>query len=291
MSELKVSTIGSTVSKWGEGPVWWQGSLLYVDIENHKIISLDPETGAEQSWDVGERVGTVVPTEGADFIYAGDTGFVRFNPKTGEKTALIDPEPHMHATNRFNDGKCDPAGRFWAGSISLVKNPGTAHLYCLETDGSLSKKVEDVTNSNGICWSLDASRMYYIDTATKAIAVFNYDQASGEINNRQQLVSTSEKGYKDSPDGMTIDAAGNLWVAFCHGGCVVCFDGKSGDVITEVKIPCVETTACAFGGENLDRLFVTTGIHKSLVEEDAGRVFVIDGLGVQGVKAFAYQGA
>ena len=89
---------------------------------------------------------------------------------------------------------------------------------------------------------------------------------------------------------MTIDADGNLWVAFCHGGCVSCFDGRSGEQLRKIDLPCVETTACAFGGPNLDLLFVTTGLHKTLEEPEAGRVFVIDGLGVQGVPAFAYDG-
>ncbi|MGB0370836.1 MAG: SMP-30/gluconolactonase/LRE family protein [Opitutales bacterium] len=290
MSSVTVSTIGSNVSKWGEGPIWWKNSLLYVDIEGHKIVSLDPASGEETTWEVGERVGTVVPTEGDDLLYAGDTGYVRFNPTTGEKTPLADPEAELRATNRFNDGKCDPAGRFWAGSISLVKNPGTANLYCLDNAGELSLKIEGVTNSNGICWSIDAKTMYYIDTPTKSVQAFDFDLASGAVSNGRKIVDTEACGYKDSPDGMTIDSEGKLWVAFCHGGVVVRFDPETGKVIQDVKIPCVETTAVAFGGDKLDRLFVTTGIHKSLVEEDAGKVFVIDGLGIQGVPACAYKG-
>lgn len=290
MSELKISTIGTIVSKWGEGPIWWQDALFYVDIEGHKIIRLDPVSGEESTWAVGERVGTVVPTEGKDLMYAGDTGFVRFNPENGEKTAIADPEAALRATNRFNEGKCDPAGRFWAGSISLVKNKGTAHLYCLDTDGSLERKIEGVTNSNGICWSADASTMYYIDTPTKSIQAYDFDKDTGALSNARLIVDTDKLGYDSSPDGMTIDSDGNLWVAFCHGGCVSCFAPNSGAEIRKVEIPAVETTACAFGGENLDRLFVTTGIHKTLVEADAGKVFVIDGLGVTGVPAFAYKG-
>ncbi|MEM7711972.1 MAG: SMP-30/gluconolactonase/LRE family protein [Cyanobacteria bacterium P01_A01_bin.68] len=290
MASIKISTIGSTVSKWGEGPIWWQNKLLYVDINGHKIIRLDPTTEEETVWDLGERVGTVVPTEGDDLIYAGDTGFVRFNPESGTKTPMADPEADLREINRFNDGKCDPDGRFWAGSISLVKKEGTANLYCLDTDGSLNLKIEGVTNSNGICWSLDGGKMYYIDTPQKCVQAFDFDSTTGGISNASKIIDTEANGYQDSPDGMTIDSEGMLWIAFCHGGVVVRFDPATGSVIQEVKIPCVETTAVAFGGEKLERLFVTTGIHKSIVEEDAGKVFVVDGLGVTGVPAFAYQG-
>ena len=158
------------------------------------------------------------------------------------------------------------------------------------TDGALHLKVDEVTNSNGICWSADATKLYYIDTMTKQIRAYDCDNASGAISNASIAVDTGEHGYASSPDGMTIDADGNLWVAFCHGGCVSCFDPNTGKQLRKVELPCLETTACAFGGSNLDRLFVTTGIHSKLTEEDAGKVFVIDGLGVQGVPAFAYKG-
>lgn len=290
MSELSIQTIGTRVSKWGEGPIWWNDHLLYVDIEGHALIQLNPQTGEEQLWEVGERIGTVVPTEDGNFLYAGDTGFVHLNAANGEKTPLADPEADLRATNRFNDGKCDPAGRFWAGTISLVKDTGTATLYMLDAKGELQVKVPEVTNSNGICWSADAKSMYYIDTPLKQVRRYDFDLESGAISNAEVIIDTEAQGLKDSPDGMTIDAEGKLWIAFCHGGCVVRFDPSTGKKLQQVDLPCVETTACAFGGPNLDRLFVTTGIHKSLEEADAGKVFVIDGLGIKGVPAFPYRG-
>ena len=290
MADYTLKTIGKHVSQWGEGPIWWNDHLLYVDINGKQLIKLNPETEKETVWDIGERIGTVVPTDGVDVIYAGDTGYVRFNPATGEKTHLGDPEAALRETNRFNDGKCDPAGRFWAGTISLVKNKGTANLYCLDPDGTLSLKLADLTNSNGICWSADAKTMYHIDTPTLSIRAFRYDLESGEINNGRVVIDTKAKGYDTSPDGMTIDSNGNLWVAFCHGGCVVCFDPINDTEVQRVDFPCIETTACTFGGPNLDRLFVTTGIKPDLDEPGAGQVFVVDRLGVQGVPAFAFQG-
>ncbi|CAA6690180.1 MULTISPECIES: SMP-30/gluconolactonase/LRE family protein [unclassified Lentimonas] len=290
MSALTIQTIGTHISKWGEGPIFTEGHLVYVDLEGHKIIRLNPETGEEQIWNLGERVGTVVPRSGGGYIYAGDNGIASFDPSNGATQNLADPEPEKRATNRFNDGKCDPAGRLWAGTISLVKNTGDAALYMLDTDGALHLKIDEVTNSNGICWNADATKMYYTDTPTKQIRAYDYDNASGAISNASIAIDTAAHGYDSSPDGMTIDADGNLWVAFCHGGCVTCFDPNTGKQLRKVDLPCVETTACAFGGPNLDRLFVTTGIHSKLIEQDAGKVFVIDGLGVKGMPAFAYKG-
>lgn len=290
MSALTIQTIGTRISKWGEGPIFVDDHLVYVDIEGHTIVRLNPETGDEQTWDVGERVGTVVPKQSGGYLYAGDTGIIDLDPETGAKQNLADPESDKRATNRFNDGKCDPAGRFWAGTISMVKNIGDANLYMLDTDRALHLKVDEVTNSNGICWSADANKMYYIDTMTKQVRAYDYDNDSGAISNASIAVDTAEHGYDSSPDGMTIDSDGNLWIAFCHGGCVVCFNPNTGEQVRKIELPCVETTACAFGGPNLDRLFVTTGIHATKQEADAGKVFVIDGLGVQGVPAFTYRG-
>ena len=291
MTTPRAKTIGKQISQWGEGPIWWGNSLFYVDIAGNKLLRLNPETSEESIWDVGERIGTIVPCKNDDeVIYAGDTGYVRFNLKTGSKTALADPEASMRGKNRFNDGKCDPAGRFWAGTISMVKDTGSANLYCLDTDGSLSLKVSGVTNSNGICWSADATKMFYIDTPTQNIRAYDYDIESGDISNARVVVDTVAHGYNSSPDGMTIDADGMLWVAFCHGGCVVRFDPRTNKELQRVDLPCIETTACTFGGENLDRLFVTTGIKADLNEPDAGKVFVIDGLGIKGVTAFAFKG-
>lgn len=291
MTTPTIQTIGNATSQWGEGPIWWGAHLYYVDIKGHKLRRLEPESGDETEWDVGERIGTVVPTEQDDeVIYAGDTGYVRFNLKTGEKTVLADPESELRGKNRFNDGKCDPAGRFWAGTISMVKETGTANLYCLDTEGDCTLRNSDVTNSNGICWSADAKTMYYIDTPTQEVRAYDFDLTNGAIGNPRVAIDTAAHRYASSPDGMTIDVEGMLWVAFCHGGCVVRFDPNRNKKLQAIDLPCIETTACAFGGAGLDRLFVTTGVKAGYDEADAGKVLVIDGLGVKGVPAFAYKG-
>tara|TARA_B100001057_G_scaffold27978_2_gene25699 strand:- start:1842 stop:2717 length:876 start_codon:yes stop_codon:yes gene_type:complete len=285
---ISIQPVGSRVSKWGEGPVFWKNHLLYVDIEGHVLVRLNPETGSEDSWEMGERIGTVVPMKTGGFLCAGDSGIYSFDPVSGEKTNLADPEGDKRPDNRFNDGKCDPSGRFWAGSISTVKKTGDANLYMLDLEGNLSLKVPGVTNSNGICWNAEATEMYYIDTPTQKIVAYSFDNEKGALGEPSTVVDTGEADFAGSPDGMTIDAEGKLWVVMCHGGTVLRIDPLSGELLHQIDFPCVETTACAFGGPNLERLFVTTGLHKTLKEPDAGKVFVVDGLGVCGVPSFAY---
>lgn len=282
---LEISPVGTIHSQWGEGPVWWQGALFFVDIEGHRVHRFDPATGDQRTWDVGQRVGTVVPRESGGLVIAGDHGLFFLDEESGQLTAIADPEPDL-ADNRFNDGKCAPDGRFFAGTISLTKKLGTARLYRLDPDLSLHEAFGPVTNSNGLAWSADGKILFYIDTPRKEVLAFDYQD--GHLSNIRSVISTAH--LEASPDGMTIDERGNLWIAFCHGACVICFDPQSGEELQRVELPCLETTACAFGGPDLADLYVTTGVHKSVVEEDAGRLFVIRGLGVKGVPAYAFGG-
>jgi sugar lactone lactonase YvrE len=282
---ITVTPTGNLHSQWGEGPIWWQGVLYFVDIENHLVHCYDPQNDTSQSWNVGQRVGTVVPRESGGLVIAGDHGLFFLNQETGALTAIADPEPDK-PDNRFNDGKCSPDGRFFAGTISLVKKHGDAKLYRLDPDLTLHEAFGPVTNSNGIVWSADGRLVFYIDTPRKEVLAFDYED--GHLRNLRSVVSTAH--HEASPDGMTLDSNGHLWIAFCHGGCVACFDPTTGEELRRVELPCLETTACTFGGPDLEDLYVTTGIHKSIKEEHAGRLFVIRGLGVRGLPASAFAG-
>ena len=282
---MTIETAGTVQSQWGEGPIWHKDTLYYVDIEGHKVHSYHPATGREISWDTGERVGTVVVRDSGGLLIAGDSGFHFLDPQSGEITAISDPEPDKE-NNRFNDGKCSPDGRFFAGTISLAKKTGDARLYRLDHDLSVHEVFGPVTNSNGIVWSSDGATCYYIDTPRKEVLAFDY--ADGHLTNLRGAIDTS--ALDASPDGMAIDADGNLWVAFCHGACVICYSPETGEALRRIDLPCLETTACAFGGPDLADLYVTTGVHKSEVEELAGRLFVIKGLGVRGLPSSTFGG-
>jgi len=284
---ISASVIGEYKAQWGEGPVWYEGRLLYVDIEGKKVVDFEPRTGNETTIDVGERVGVVVPRATGGLVIGGDNGFAFVDPATGTKTSIADPEPDKKPANRFNDGKCDPSGRFWAGTISTVKKTGDAALYVLDADRKVHLKYPNVTNSNGLCWTADASIFYYIDTPTRKIRAFDFDNAEGNISNERIAVDT--RAIDASPDGMSIDAEGNLWVAFCRGSAVVCFDPRTGKELDRISLPVSGVTSCAFGGSDLKTLYITTGQFKGQDEPGAGRLYVAEP-GVAGFPSVAYAG-
>ena len=286
MPIFELERAGSRRSQWGEGPTFHEGRLLYVDIEGHDVIILDPTDESEKVIPCGERVGTVVPRLSGGLVIAGDNGFSAVDPDTGAVTPMTDPEADQPG-NRFNDGKCDPAGRLWAGSISLDRKPEAA-LYRLDTEGVATKMFGPVTNSNGLCWSADKATMFYIDTPRKEVTAFDFDNAAGEISNQRQLVDTS--ALDGVPDGMTIDADGNLWVAMCKGSTVRCFSSQDGALIHTIDMPTNCPTAAAFGGDDLGTLFITTGQHSSAPDDENSGYLYAYRPGVQGVPAFSYAG-
>lgn len=286
-SSITIQAIGQRQSLWGEGPIWWNDLLYYVDIEGKAIIQLNPDTEEETIWEFPERIGCIAPCNNGQLLYAGDNGISTFDIQTQTSNSITDPESHL-PDNRFNDGKCDPYGRFWGGTISLKKIKGSASLYCLDALQNIEKKLEGLTNSNGLTWSQDKKRFFHIDTPSRSIQAYAYNGATSEISQAVTIVNTEALGFDSSPDGMTIDSQDNLWVAFCHGGCVACFDSKSGALLQTIKIPAIETTACTFGGQALDRLFITTGIKKDSPEKHAGKIFVIDGLTTKGMPPYSY---
>jgi sugar lactone lactonase YvrE len=278
--------IGSFVSKWGEGPLWHDNRLLYVDIEAHKVLSFDPASGAEKVWDVGERVGTVVPRRKGGLLIAGDNGFASVDETTGKVTPINDPEADL-STNRFNDGKCDPAGRFWAGTMHLGPNrSASGSLYIMHPDLRVEKKFGPVTVSNGLVWTKDTQKLFYIDSPRKNVIVFDFDNSTGTISNERVAFTTET--YAGVPDGMTIDSEDRLWVAFCHGSALRCFD-HGGRCQAEILFPVREVTACAFGGPRLEDLYVTTGTPSSGAGPLDGRLFLTRP-GVKGVSAPAFAG-
>lgn len=282
---IEIETAGAVRSLWGEGPVWWQDRLYYVDIEGHLVRSFHPASGEEAWWPVGQRVGTIAPRASGGLVAAGDHGFFFLDPETGTTTPIVDPEPNR-PDHRFNDGKCAPDGNFFAGTISLKKDTGSASLYRLTPSLECSVAFSPVTNSNGIVWSADACTVYYIDTPLRKVRAFDY--LDGRLENPRFVIDT---GFIDaSPDGMAIDTEGHLWIAFCHGACVICFDPADGKVIQRIELPCLEVTACAFGGEDLTDLYITTGLHSSLEEPGAGRLYRIRGHGARGLPANSFPG-
>lgn len=277
----------------GEGPCWHapSGKLYWVDIEGRTLHVHDPAGEPDLVYEMGLRVGAAVPRASGGLVLATEHGFQAFDLQSRVLTPLADPEGHL-PDNRFNDGKCDPRGRFWAGTMSLVRRPRAASLYVLETDGSVRRVLDGVTTSNGLGWSLDHRTMYYIDTPTLEVAAFDYDEEQGTIAGRRAVVRFPEGVGR--PDGMTVDAEGMLWVAHWAGGRVSRWDPRDGRMLDEVRMPATNTSCCVFGGPKLDRLYLTTARHKldeaTLAREPhAGSLFVIEP-GVCGLPSFEYGG-
>lgn len=277
----------------GEGAVWdaRAGCLYWVDVELGRLHVFNPSDRIDRAFELGQMVGTVVPRARGGVMLALQHGFAAFDFETGDLCPWADPEKHL-PRNRFNDGKCDPAGRFWAGTISLDREPGAASLYCLEPDGRVHTVLRGVTNSNGIAWSLAKDTMYYIDTPTRQVTAFDYDVASAQIGNPRVVIAVPPDLGK--PDGMTIDAEGMLWIALWDGGCVGRWDPRTGRLLATLAVPARRVTSCAFGGPHLEDLYITTA-RTGLTEPDlalqphAGGLFCARP-GVRGVPAFEFAG-
>ncbi len=274
----------------GEGALWdHQKQLLYwIDIENGILYIYKPSTGKSEAYGLGSRIGTVVPVQSGGVLIALEKGIYKMNLQDTSKQLIAHPEKDKTG-NRYNDGKCDPAGRFWVGSMSTKGKKKQGTLYCLDK-GEIRKKIDSVSISNGIVWSKDKTKMYYIDTPTREVREYNYDNETGKIiYNRVAVRIPDGKGF---PDGMTIDANDNLWIALWAGGCVTCWNPENGTLLKEVKVPALNVTSCAFGGKNLDKLYITTakaGMNKEQLEKYplSGSVFVAEP-GVQGVENSFY---
>ena len=277
----------------GEGPIWdAKRQLLYwVDILSSEVHIYNPSSGQNRAINVGQYVGTVVARASGGLMLALHHGFASLDVETGEVTMLNDPEPAI-PTNRFNDGKCDPAGRFWAGTMPLTENKPTGSLYVMDSDLSVRKMLSNVTISNGIVWSHDNQTMYFIDTPLGTVDAFDYDLATGNIANRRSVITIPEgQGF---PDGMTIDADGNLWVAQWGGFRITQWNPNTGDLLQTVHAPVPNTSACAFGGPNLDQLYITTARHnldQATIDQYplSGSLFVAQ-VDAHGVAAFEFGG-
>ena len=277
----------------GEGPLWdeEQQVLYWVDILGSLLYIYDPATGENRVLDVGRHVGTVVTRASGGLMLAVREGFASFDLETQELTLIANPEAHITG-NRFNDGKCDPAGRFWAGTMAYESPSNQGSLYRLDTDLSVHKIFGDVAISNGIIWSLDHTTMYYIDTLRKNVRAFDYADDTGDISNERVIINVPEE--IGMPDGMAIDSEGMLWVAHYGGSCVSRWNPNTAQLLLKIDLPVTQVTACAFGGPNLDILFITSAAQELDAAELerqplAGGLFSIK-TPYQGVPSFRFGG-
>lgn len=277
----------------GEGPIWDFNTkqLYWVDIMSSMVFCYDPETGKNHGYNVGQHVGTVVPRASGGLMLALQNGFATYDLMTQQLTLITDPEANL-PNNRFNDGKCDPAGRFWAGTMAYSNQTTQGSLYRLDPDFSVHKMLSNIAISNGIAWTSDHKIMYYIDSFANTVRAFDYDVLTGNISHERVVVRVREN--MGVPDGMAIDSNGMLWIAHFGGSCVRCWDSLTGKVIDEIGLPATQITACAFGGADLSTLYITSaciGLDAAAQEASpfAGSLFSTQP-GVRGTNTFAFNG-
>jgi sugar lactone lactonase YvrE len=279
-------------AKVGEGPVWDErtNTLVWVDILSNEVHVFDPASGKDRVVDIGQPVGAAALREGGGLVLALRDGFAVLNEDLEDFRWVARVEDDI-PTNRMNDGKCDAAGRFWAGTMAFAVTPGVAGLYRLDPDYRVTRVVADITLSNGMDWSADNRHMYYIDSMTQQVDAFDFDLERGELSGRRTFVSVpKEVGL---PDGMTFDAEGYIWVAL-HGGGVIHRYTADGQLDRVVPVPARQVTCCAFGGPDYGDLYITSasnGMSEEALREQphAGSLLRMRP-GVRGRPAFRFAG-
>jgi sugar lactone lactonase YvrE len=285
--ELTAEPCSTVRVEHAEGVFWSGDRLGWVDIPRGRLYLAANEgkmLGEPKVYEVGRPLGAVVPRDGGGWLLAAGTGFMSLD-EDGTVTDLtgdLASAPKI----RMNDGKCDPAGRFWAGTMEVHEEPGAGAFY--RYDGEVTTILPSVSISNGLGWSPDHRTMYYIDTPTGRVDAFDYVEETGKVSGRRTVIEV-EGGH---PDGMTVDDEGLLWVAIWGGSAVHRYE-PTGRLVTTVAVPATNTSCCCFGGADGSTLFISTSRQdltpeQQQAEPDAGRIFRVDP-GVTGPTAWPYR--
>ncbi|CAD5121147.1 DgyrCDS9682 [Dimorphilus gyrociliatus] len=292
--------IANAAKSIGEGPHWEEKSesLLYVDIYDNSCMRWNSKTGEIQTRNCGQTVGFIVPKKGNTDEYLLGLGqtISKLDWQTGNCEEIVRVEDGY--STRFNDGKCDPLGNLWAGTMGFETGPATVEpglgsLYRLDKECKLRKEIGKISISNGLAWTIDLKTMFYIDSTPKELYAFDYDKESGNISNQRTVIKFDDA--MGSPDGMTIDRNGYLWIAFYGSYQVIQFDPIKAKIVQSVKLPAKHITSCCFGGEDYSELYVTCARHnytaKDMEKEPlAGSVFRITNTGSKGMPQNSYPG-
>ncbi len=244
----------------GESPHWDHATqtLFWVDIYGKMIFQYHPNTETINTWHLPEMVGHVIPTSKNKVLISMPSGIYTFSLSTQTLSKLSDLEPLL-PNNRPNDGKCDPSGRLWVGTIDFDFKPGASSLYRLDGPNQLTQVLSGLTLANGLAWDTKQQFFYFIDSLTQSVQQFDYCPKTGDITHgRTAFAYDKELGI---PDGMCIDADGMLWIAGFDGGQVSRFNPKDGRILNTLKLPTPYPTACTIGGKNNDTLFITSSSH------------------------------
>ncbi|CAH0390011.1 unnamed protein product [Bemisia tabaci] len=298
-SKVQVTPIGPQLSL-GEGPHWDEKTktLYYVDIVESAIHRYVPHKNEHSHCKLkGKTVSFVVPVEGkedSEFVVGleRDVVHVVWDLKSNKPTAtkVLCSAEEDRGRNRLNDGKVDPTGRLWAGTmlhLGEVDNyPFSSHLYSFDKGSKPKRHLSEIAISNGLAWSPDHTKFYYIDSFKFKVQAYDYDKSSGTISNERTVFDFKANNVEGFPDGMTIDSEGKLWVAVYSGAKVIRVDPDTGKLLYTLPIPSWEVTSVVFGGPNLDELYVTSANQFKNNPKDKypqpGQTFKVTNLGVKG---------
>ena len=263
----------------GEGAYWdWRTSeLLMVDITGGRVIKLSPSGDLIKEYQLGNKVGAVIGVENSsNYLLVEQRGLTMMAP-SGARTELL-MLLEANEQKRFNDAKADPAGRLWAGVMGMDQRPGVGALYSYQAGGLMHQMITDLTVPNGLDWTIDNKTMYFIDSPTRTVGVYDFNLETAEISLRNSFTMP----ISGNPDGMTLDAEDNLWIALWDGSAVIQLSPE-GKLMQQIDLPVSRVTTCTFGGKDLTTLYITSASFG--VDEDlAGSVFVYE-TDTQGKKA------
>ncbi len=293
---MDIACVSSAADDLGESPYWDVEAkrLCWIDAWRVRIHALDPASGITRTADLtaaldGRPIGSIGRHAAGGMVAGAKGGFWHLDPDFvgggGAARLLAEAEADRPAANRLNDGKCDRAGRFWCASVNTDHRSATGALWRLESGRAPELMQDGLTVGNGIAWSPDDRTMYLADTFTKTVWRYDFDLASGAIANRRLFISTAHiHGFVD---GATVDADGCYWAALFRGNAVAQFD-PDGRLVRHIRLPVSNPTMCAFGGADLDVLYVTSAsrfLDEAQLREQplAGHVFAVAGLGARGL--------
>lgn len=285
MSETIIELLADYGCNTGENPHYHSGEnrVYWTDIPAGKLYRYDPATGTHGLCYEGEPVGGfTVQEDGALLLFMARGAIKAW--RDGRFVGTVREQIEDERESRFNDVFADPEGRVFCGTMPTPHRPG--RLYRLDTDGTLTIVLEGVGCSNGMGFTTDGKRMYHTDTSARTITRFAYDRATGVLSEGERFITVPGTPGEGAPDGMTVDADGNLWSARWGGGCLVRYSGATGQEIDRIVIPRVtEVSSVSFGGPNYARMYVTTasGHKKGPGKEDAGALFRVTVPGIRGV--------
>jgi len=287
---LTMEVVGAFREMLGEGPIWCDldQALYWTDIRRKLIRRHNVTTGQMASWELPELVGSFALRRNGGLVVALQSRIAFFDPASGAMETVAAPEAGKPG-HRFNDGKCDPVGRFVVGSMEDATRAPLGALWSLDASRSCQALIGGCCIPNGLAWSPDGARMYFSDTITGVVMAYAYDAGSGRVGSGTVFATITDGG----PDGATVDAEGHYWCAI-YGGWRIERYAPDGSLDRTISLPVQNPTSCCFGGPNLDRLYVTSASQRLsgaelAAQPRAGAIFTLDP-GVRGLPSMRFAG-